>query len=173
VAGGAGPKINMSSAATHTIRLRGPWQLQPLAATVLMADGTTQREARVLPPGATTQIPSDWSDSLGVDFRGRVLYSRRFGCPTGLEPADRVALLVERVDAVAQVAVNGHPLGEIRLADGERQWSIKRLLQDRNLLEITVELPRLTPHSTELPRPGREGRAGGLIGEVRLVITAG
>ena len=162
----------MSSSPTHSIRLRGPWQFQPLAATVMLADGTTQQEACELPPAGTTHIPADWSETLGTGFRGQVRYSRRFGCPTGLQPEDRVELLVERVDALAQVTVNGKPLGEIRFSDGARQWQIAHLLQARNLLEITVELPRLSSHSAKLSRPGRTGMAGGLIGEVRLVITA-
>lgn len=162
----------MSTSATHTIRLRGPWQLQPLACTVLLADGTTEREPGKLPSACTAQIPADWSESLGTNFRGQVLYSRRFGCPTGLEPDDRVALVVERVDALAQVTVNNNSLGTMRLADGAGQWPVKHLLQPRNLLEITIELPRLTATSAALPRPQREETAGGLIGEVKLLILA-
>lgn len=163
----------MSTQATHTIRLRGPWQLQPLACTVLLANGTTEREPGLLPSACTVQVPADWSAALGADFRGQALYSRRFGCPTGLQPDDQVSLLVEKIDALAQVTINSKSLGAIRITDGACQWPIKHLLQPRNLLEITVEHPRLTATSAPLPRPGREETAGGLVGEVKLVIVPG
>ncbi|MBB76990.1 MAG: hypothetical protein CMJ75_20990 [Planctomycetaceae bacterium] len=163
----------MSTQATHTIRLRGPWKLQALARTVLLADGTTEHGPGILPPSCTVQVPADWSASLGADFCGQALYSRRFGCPTGLQPGDQVSLVVEKVDALAQVAINNSSLGTMRITDGTRSWPIKHLLQPRNLLELIIEQPSLTKTSAPLPRPGREAKAGGLIGEVKLVILPG
>ena len=160
----------MSPQATHTIRLRGPWKLQPLACTVLLANGTTEREPGTLPAPCTVQVPADWSASLGVNFRGQARYSRRFGCPTGLQPGDQVSLVVDKIDALAEVAINSNSLGTMRITDGSCQWPITPFLQPRNLLEITIEQPRLTTTSAPLPRPDREETAGGLIGEVKLVI---
>jgi hypothetical protein len=71
---------------------------------------------------------------------------------------------------LAEVAINSNSLGTMRITDGSCQWPITPFLQPRNLLEITIEQPRLTTTSAPLPRPDREETAGGLIGEVKLVI---
>lgn len=153
---------------SHTIRLRGPWQCRPLARTVLIASGETASESGELPIGGRVEVPADWGGLLGADFRGRVRYTRGFGIPTGIEPGQRLDLVVERVDAFGQVFLNGQPLGTV--ADTLARFDVTVLLKPRNELIIEVELPRLTPESAPLPRPGREGLPGGLVGEVRLEI---
>ncbi len=114
-------------------------------------------------------MPSDWSASLGAEFRGRVLYRRRFGCPTGLGRQDRVTLVVDAVDAFGSVALNGQQLGDVPPGAGSSSFLITDLLQRRNDLQIEVELPELE-RGVSLPRPGRDKLPGGLIGEVRLEI---
>ncbi len=154
----------------HIIRLRGPWQYQPLARTIRMADGSSQNESGNLPPPGRAKMPADWGESLGADFRGRVLYTRTFNRPTGLDEGQRVDLVVEQVDAFGVVSLNGQPLGEVGLSDTAPRFDITALLQPHNELRIEVELPRLTADSAPLVRPGRENLPGGLIGEVRLEI---
>lgn len=153
---------------SHSIRLRGPWQCYPLARTVLLASGETAVEPGELPQGGRIETPADWGNLLGVDFRGRVRYMRGFGLPTGIEPDQRIELVVERVDAFGQASLNGRSLGTVG-ADPTR-FDVTALLASRNELVIDVELPRLTADSAPLFRPGREGLPGGLIGEVRLEI---
>ena len=58
----------------HTIRLRGPWQVEPVARFVLQADGTYRPVHDDLPPAARVTMPADWSATLGGDFLGRVRY---------------------------------------------------------------------------------------------------
>ncbi len=154
----------------HIIRLRGPWQYEPLARTLLLPSGEVETEGGDLPPPGRIQMPADWGDSLGPDFRGRVRYQRRFGSPTGLSSGDRVELVVEAVDARGRVSVNGTSLGEIYFADPPARFDITARLLPSNLLIVEVELPRLSSESPPLPRPGRDGLPGGLIGEVRLEI---
>lgn len=156
----------------HVIRLRGPWQYEPLARTVLLADGTTRAEPGELPPAGDVQMPGDWGDSLGADFRGRVRYSRRFNRPTGLEPGDLVFITVDDVDAFGAASLNDHPLGAMRLGEGPFRFDVTELLERYNRLMIEVELPRTASDSPPLPRGEREGLPGGLIGEVRLEIEA-
>jgi hypothetical protein len=155
----------------HVIRLRGPWQVRPLARTVLVAGGSTEETPGPLPPAGRSEVPSDWGDALGRDFRGRVRYLRRFGCPTGLGEQDRVELVVERVDAFGAVWLNSQSLGPIPAGGRAVRFDITARLQPRNELVLQVELPALIAGSPPLARPGREGLPGGLIGEVRLEIV--
>lgn len=156
----------------HVIRLRGPWEYRPLARTVRLADGSSQVESGELPAAGRIEVPSDWGESLGGTFCGRVAYLRRFGRPTGLSAADRVELVITRVDARAGVRLNGQALGEIPAGGAAWRCDITARLAPRNELVIEVELPRVTDRSLPLPRAGREGLPGGLVGQVRLEITA-
>ncbi len=79
----------------HTIRLRGPWQLEALARFVLQPDGCYRPETGDLPAASRQRMPADWSAVLGADFFGRVRYQRNFQKPTGLESGERVVLVVE------------------------------------------------------------------------------
>ena len=156
----------------HVIRLRGPWEYCPLARTAMRADGSRRCETDDLPGPGRIMMPNDWRATLGGDFHGRVSYLRRFGRPTGLDAADRVELVIDRVDAFGCAALNGQGLGEI--AAGGQAWrcDITPWLRPRNELVIEVELPQVTADGPVLARPGREGLPGGLIGEVRLEIFA-
>jgi hypothetical protein len=156
----------------HVIRLRGPWELVPLARTVLAADGTSRDEPGELPPPARTDVPADWGPLLGSGFRGRARYLRRFNRPTNLAAGDRVLLVVEGVDAWAAAALNGAELGTISLGELPVRFDITPHLRPRNELSIDVELPRLTAESPPLARADRGDLPGGLIGEVRLEILA-
>ncbi len=155
----------------HVIRLRGPWHYQPLARTVLLDNGTTRQQPGQLPPPGKARMPSDWSQSLGADFRGRVRFTRFFHRPTGLDGRQRIELVVHQVDAFGSVSLNGTFLGEICMDAGPVRFDISHQLESRNELTIEVELPDVTDGSAALVRsPGREGKPGGLVGEVGLEI---
>ena len=101
----------MPQAEPHSIRLRGPWQYEPLARTRLTADGTIQPlDNGLLPPPGRIHLPADWGQTLGADFRGRVRYIRRFGCPRGLDASEVVQLVIGQLDAWGTVQLNGKPL---------------------------------------------------------------
>jgi hypothetical protein len=117
-------------------------------------------------------LPADWGATLGRDFRGRVAYLRRFGRPTGLDAADRVELVITRVDAWGSVRLNGRELGEIPVGGQVWRCDITLHMAPRNELVVEVELPGLAGASQPPARPGRDGLPGGLIGEVRLEIMA-
>ncbi len=140
----------------HVIRLRGPWEYRAWASPSAVAGRIT--------------LPADWGSTLGPDFRGRVAYRRRFGCPTGLEPGDRVDLVIDRVDALGSVRLNDEPLGDIPVGGQAWRCDVTRRLGRRNELTVEVELPRVRDGEPPPARPGREGLPGGLVGEVRLEI---
>lgn len=153
----------------HAIRLRGPWQYEPLARTVLLPDGTTEPEPGELPPPGRIIIPSDWGETLGADFRGRVKFLRRFNRPTGLDPLHRVFIVIEQIDAFGCVSLNEASLGEIPAVASQTQFEITKLIQPHNILCIEVELPRTSPES-DLSHRRDQNQPGGIIGEVRLEI---
>ena len=159
---------------THVIRLRGPWEYEPLARTFVAADGTRREIADDLPSAGRVHLPADWGQSLGADFRGRVRYTRRFGLPTNLEAHEDVWLVVDGVDYFGTVAINGQALGEVVGFQTPREFEIRNLLADRNFLTLDVELPLYEDgqHSAAIERPGREDLPGGPIGEVRLEIRS-
>ena len=132
--------------AHHVIRLRGPWEYRP------SASGSRPAETDGLPPP------------------GRVAYHRRFGRPTGLGSADRVELVIDRVDALGSVQLNGESLGEIPAGGQAWRCDVTTRLTRRNELIVEVELPHVSDDRPPVRRPGREGLPGGLLDEVRLEI---
>ena len=172
----------------HTIRLRGPWEYQPLARATLLADGSVSRDDRDLPAGGTIVMPGDWGAVLGSDFRGLVRFTRRFALPTGLDASTRVWLVIEDVDWQGTVVLNDHWLGDVQLAQTPparclsvaptlrpsispptpcpARFAITPHLQPRNLLTIDVL------KSPTAAGPGWTTQPGGLIGLVRLEIVA-
>jgi len=156
----------------HTIRLRGPWELEPLARSVRGGDCLVYESVENLPAPCRQHMPGDWGPSLGADFRGRVRYRRRFGRPTALEPHETVWLVLAAVDPAGDVSLGGQRLGRAGPAE-PAEFEITALLQERNELIVEVDLPLLEPEAERALRPARCGQPGGLVGEVRLEIRAG
>ena len=102
----------------HIIRLRGPWELEPLARFVAGVGDEFREETHYLPPGGKVSVPGDWGELLGPDFIGRVRYTRRFNCPTNLASDERVWLALDGVDSRADVALNGRPIGQVEWLSG-------------------------------------------------------
>jgi beta-galactosidase/beta-glucuronidase len=156
----------------HVIRLRGPWDLEPLARDVPTGGGGYRREVGDLPAGGRVQVPGDWQASLGAHFVGCVRYTRRFNCPTNLGPDERVWLAFDGVDYQSQVTLNAQALGAVQGYGSPSRIEITSLLEPRNVLALDISLPAIVFNDEQL-RPGRAGQAGGLIGEVRLEISSG
>jgi hypothetical protein len=152
----------------HTIRLRGPWELEPVARFLRLDDGRYAPSDAPLIIVRATQ-PADWAKALGREFLGSVCYRRTFHRPTGLEQGQRVWLIVEPPRSRCVVNLNDHSLGVV-LGEGDPgKFEISGLLQDHNWLEILVHHPSLdadgvAKNDINLQMPG------GLIGEVRLEI---
>jgi hypothetical protein len=94
----------------HRIRLRGPWECEPL--------------------GRVT-VPHRW------DHAGRVRLRRRFGYPGRIDAHERVWLILPAVERIAAVRLNGELLGR-QEGPGGCEFDVTALLRERN--ELTVEL---------------------------------
>ena len=156
----------------HTIRLRGPWNYIPLCRTVWTAAGTSQEIDGSVPAAGRLKIPANWQETLGEDFFGRVRYQRSFHCPTGLTEQDQVFIVIDQVDALGSVTLNGQHLGDIPAGSDPTRFEITILLQQRNQLEVVVDLPMTDSNSAPLNRPNPGQRGGGLIGEVKIEIQS-
>src|SRR5690242_4833028 len=97
----------------HTIRLRGPWTVEPLKRFVLQPDGSSKPTDDDLPPATRATMPADWSALFGAHFLGRVRYRRTFQKPTGLGSGERVFLVVEGPRSRGTVELSGKPLGDV------------------------------------------------------------
>jgi beta-galactosidase/beta-glucuronidase len=153
----------------HTIRLRGPWQLEPVERFVRGRDGRLERTSESLPPAARATMPADWSNDFGRDFCGRVRYQRIFQKPTGLETGERVWLVIDPPRSYGVVTLNDEPLGEIRVGDPPARFDITDRLADHNRLEIVVTHPVLDA-AGRVNEDSSDRAPGGLIGLVRLEI---
>ncbi|MCI0492617.1 MAG: hypothetical protein L0Z07_06750 [Planctomycetes bacterium] len=143
----------------HIIRLRGPWQLEPIARFLSRPDGTLLPGLHGLPSPVRATLPANWSILFGHEFLGRVRYGRTFHLPTGLEPHERVWLVVEPPRSHGIVRLNGLPLGEIRLGDPAGRFEITTLLTPRNAKRWLLPRPLVAP--SLLPLPLGEGRGEG------------
>jgi hypothetical protein len=134
----------------HIIRLRGPWRWE-------VVEQIAPAEPAAVSSGRQHQ-PADWADILGGSFRGAVRYRRVFHEPTGLEPDQRVWLVVTGVRSHAKVELDGQLLGEAQ-GDKPAEFPIAAHLRPTCELAITV-----THGDIDNPHPG------GLVGEVHLAI---
>ncbi len=150
------PLIVSDSIEPHVIRLRGPWEYEPLYRLVTLDDGSLRETTDPLPPPGRLQMPGDWSGVLGSDFRGRVRFRRRFGRPTGLTASHLILLVIEQVNEIGHVALNGQMLGTIQFGQLPARYDVTHLIETRNELTIEVE--------------SRGVFRSGAIGEVRVEI---
>jgi hypothetical protein len=134
----------------HRIRLRGPWECEPLARLV----GQDLVSAGVPPPLRLT-MPARWNDAGLANFRGRVRLRRHFGYPGRIDAHERVWLTFAGLDGTADVRLNDVALGCRDGKDGPFEFDVTELLRPRNGLCVEV---------TDL------SGAGGLWGEVALEV---
>jgi hypothetical protein len=128
----------------HRIRLRGPWDCEPLAWSPIAPD-------LALPGPRRVTMPCRWGEAGLEGFRGRVRFRRRFGYPGRLDAHERVWLTFAGIDGVATVRLNGIALGELA-EPGEFEITPQLALRNELLVEVD----------------GNE--SGGLWGEVALEV---
>ncbi len=163
----------------HVIRLRGPWEYEPLARFATLSDGRVDVKNDGLPPSGIIELPADWGKVLGAEFQGRVRFTRRFRCPTGLSPTLHVWLIIDDVDWQAEVTLNESLLGKVAHSDSPEpsqelqcpaRFDITTLLSPQNKLSIVITCPGLDAENVPLQRRARSGQPGGRVGLVRLEI---
>src|SRR6266404_2810562 len=132
----------------HRIRLRGPWEFEPL-------ERASPPPGESLPPGGRMIMPARWSEGGLRGLAGRVLFRRRFGYPGRLDSTERVWLTFADMEGAAEVWLNDHLLGQRDGGLDPFEFEVTALLQVRNELKVLVTAPSET---------------GGLWGEVALEI---
>lgn len=105
----------------YRIRLHGPWEVRPHAAGA---------------PAGRMTVPGTLGAGGWVGYVGPVSFYRRFGQPSNLGTCDRVRLAFAGVTGLAEVYVNGDPLGGL---DGSGTFDVTEKLRTRNELEVLVE----------------------------------
>lgn len=134
----------------HRIRLRGPWECEPLQR--IAAPGAAEEPP---PKPCRMTIPCRWQEGGLAGFTGRVRFTRRFGYPGQIDANERVWLTFAAVEGIATVWLNDRLLGEHVGTAGPFEHDVTELLATRNRLVAEVEA------STD---------RGGLWGEVALEI---
>ncbi len=139
----------------HRIRLRGPWECEPLLQLARGADGRAELLPDAVPAKLRMTMPCHWREGGLADFAGRVRFERHFGYPGQIDAHERVWLTFAGVEGAAEVWLNSRFLGRHDAGCGPFEHEVTSLLGVRN--KLTVEVEELTG-------------AGGLWGEVALEI---
>jgi hypothetical protein len=142
----------------HRIRLRGPWEIEPLRKIVV--DGLEHGGfcSLNLPPARTVNSPGLWKDFGLPDFRGVVRYRRHFGLPRKLDEHETVWITCAGVADSCIVWLNGERLANFANPRQPFEVEVTGKLQDRNELWLDIHYD----HSN----------GGGLCGDVALEIRA-
>ncbi|MCI0681625.1 MAG: hypothetical protein L0Y71_05945 [Gemmataceae bacterium] len=127
----------------HRIRLRGPWECEPLEA---LGGG-------VLPAPRRVTLPGSWGDLGLPGFAGRVRFVRKFGYPGRIDDYERVWLVGDGMEGVATLRLNDTVLATDQRAPFAVE--VTPLLKRHNCLKITVSA---------------DSDRGGLWGNVALEI---
>jgi hypothetical protein len=134
----------------HRIRLRGPWECEPVARVEAPTGTSTD-----LPASSRMTMPCRLRDGGLPGFTGRVRLRRRFGYPGRIDADERVWLTLAGLSDRAEVALNCQPLGTVAKHDCPWEADITALLRPRNELVMLLDA---------------DSDAGGLWGEVALEI---
>ena len=127
--------------ATHRIRLVGPWDFQWQESTGFAGPPVTH---------GTMKMPCRWQDVFG-SFDGTATFTRKFHCPTNLEPHERVFIVLSGVPGHGSASLNGAPLGLFDAPNGETEFDATQRLAKFNLLEMTV---RFSPSTMSVQTDG-------------------
>jgi hypothetical protein len=109
---------------THTIRLRGPWKCD-----------IGERLTRV-------HMPAQRQAVVGDEYRGPLICHRKFGCPTCLDPHERVWLVIELPAQSGEAMLNGERLGPFQRKPEPIQFDITQRLKERNELILAFDFAR-------------------------------
>jgi hypothetical protein len=108
---------------THPIRLRGPWEC-----------GINNGEPR------RVQMPAALAEVISTHGEGHLICRRRFGCPTCLDPHERVWLVIEGSLLSGEAQLNGEPLGRLRSGRDSMAIDITTRLCERNEIALDFDV---------------------------------
>src|SRR5437762_3337996 len=123
----------------HRIRLRGPWECEPLARRVVR-EGKIEYEEGHLPPRLQMTLPCRWQAGGLAHFAGRVRFLRSFGYPSRVDAQERLWLTFEGADETANVWLNGQFLGSPQPANAPFEFDVSAVLRPRNELVQGTEI---------------------------------
>jgi hypothetical protein len=110
-----------------------------------------------------------WEPPAVAEADGRVLWTRRFGRPGGLESGDVVLLVVTEPAVDAEVALNAVCLSPLSAGVGRWEQDITSLLRGRNELLVRVAA---SVDGGAIPGQQGRGQLPSVIGTVSLEIVA-
>jgi hypothetical protein len=116
----------------HRIRLRGPWDCEPLARVdteILLP----------LPSPLKMTLPCRWKDGGLAEFRGKVRFRRRFGQPRQIDGHERVWLTFAGVDGRVGALLNGRSLTIPEITSEPFEIDVTALLKERNELVVDID----------------------------------
>jgi hypothetical protein len=142
----------------HRIRLRGPWEIEPLALLIYQGPGQFAWRKHDLPPARIVNSPGLWKDYGLSDFVGIVRYRRHFGLPRKLDEHETIWITCAGVADSCIVWLNGERIANFAEPRLPFEVEVTGKLQDRN--EIWLDIHYDHPNG------------GGLCGDVALEIRA-
>jgi hypothetical protein len=117
----------------HRIRLRGPWDCEPLARL-------DNDDRQPLPAPRRVMMPCRWGEAGLAGFDGRVRFRRRFGYPGRIDAHERVWLTFDGIAGEAEIRLNDHLLGRRSTPQQKEafEFDVTSLLRARNELVVDV-----------------------------------
>jgi hypothetical protein len=115
----------------HRIRLRGPWEFEPLS---------TADEPAKLPQRGRVVLPAQIDDGPLAGLHGKVRFLRPFGAPSRLDDSERLWLTIHGLGLRADIGLNDSPLGTIEPTSEPVELEIGRILQPRNELAVDIDI---------------------------------
>jgi hypothetical protein len=110
----------------HCIRLRGPWECEPLVA-----------HADRPPPARRITVPLCLGDLGLLEPAGLFRLTRRFGYPGRIDSYEHVWLTLAALMGCAGVALNGQTL--TGAGAGDMEFEVTSLLAPHNRLEVIID----------------------------------
>ena len=105
----------------HRIRLRGPWECEPVGL-----------------PAMRVTMPGGWAAAGLEGFRGRARFIRPFGYPGKADPdLEHFWLTGAGCQGVCAIHLNGHQLAA--QVEADFAFEVTRILAARNRLEIVIQ----------------------------------
>ncbi|HTU89113.1 MAG TPA: hypothetical protein VMF69_03355 [Gemmataceae bacterium] len=144
----------------HRIRLRGPWECEPLFRRGDKVD-------RPLPPPCRIVMPCRWSDGGLAGFTGRVRFRRSFGYPGRIDAYERVWLTFAGMGGAAEVQLNNLVLGCI---SEHSEFEVTSLLKPRN--ELVVEIECASEQEILWDEAALEVRCTAFLRDLRIFATS-
>lgn len=139
---------------THRIRLIGPWEYSWTGSLTAPTESLSETTS------GSVKMPCDWLVLFGTDA-GAATFSRRFHCPTNLEPHERVFLVFEGIGGQGEIALNDEVLAQVTPTDQPVEVEVTNRLQRFNRLNVSLQF------NPQAATPYRGGLYGAVVLEIR------